>query len=352
MKHKLVLLRKRYVTSGLFALVLALGLLVIMPLVGQANTVNISDAAHVLNVSQVRTEAANLPDPINIYTTNTFNGSKSSFDQETRSHISSSNLLVIAIDTVNHHLAIVGGSNVPLSNSQYNDATQAFVSAYSSNNSDYTAATIASIHSLRDALGSSSNGGVTGSSATNGGIFSGLLGTLLCVGLLILVIAGVFFVIRRRRSGFGQRAMPMGGNAMPYNQPYPPNYGGPYNQGYPPNYGGPYNQGQGMNPWAAGGLGAAAGGLLGYELGKERGEDEMREQGQYQGGNWGGGGNDFGGGSSADFGNNNGGDFGGGSSADFGSGGDGGGNFGGGDFGGGGGGDFGGGGGGGGSGDF
>ena len=338
MKHKLVLSRRRFVNSSLLALVLALGLLLIMPLVGQANTVYISDAAHVLNVSQVRAEAANLPDPINIYTTNAFNGSTSSFDQETRSHITSSNLLVIAIDTVHHHLRIDGGSNVPLSNSQYNDATQAFVSAYSSNNSDYTAATIASIHSLRDALGTSSSGGVTGSSSTNGGIFSGLLSTLLCVGLLILVIAGVFFVIRRRRFGFGRSAMPMGSNPMPYNQPYPPNYGGPYNQGYPPNYGGPYNQGQGMNPWAAGGLGAAAGGLLGYELGKEQGEDEMREQGQYQGGgnDFGGGNNggDFGGGSGADFGNNNGGDFGGGSGADFGSGGDGG------NFGGGGGGDF------------
>ena len=51
--------------------------------------------------------------------------------------------------------------------------------------------------------------------ATNGGIFSGLLSTLFCVGLIILVIAGVFFVIRRRRSGFGQSAMPMG-NPMPY----------------------------------------------------------------------------------------------------------------------------------------
>ncbi len=334
MKHKLALSRKRYVTGGLFALVLALGLLLIMPLVGQANTVYISDAAHVLNAGQVRTEAANLPDPINIYTTNTFNGSTSSFDQETRSHLTSANLLVMAIDTVHKHLAIVGGSNVPLSNSQYNDATQAFVSAYSSNNSSYTAATIASISSLRSALG-----GVSSSNSTNGGIFSGLLSTLLCVGLIILVIAGVFFVIRRRRSGFGRSAMPMGGNPMPYNQPYNRPYNQPYNQGYPPNYGGPYNQGQGINPLAAGGLGAAAGGLLGYELGKEQGEDQMRDQGQYQGG---GGGNDFGGGSSADFGSNNGGDFGGGSGADFGSGGDGGG----------GGGDFGGGGGGGGSADF
>ena len=83
------------------------------------------------------------------------------FDQQTQTHITSSNLLVMAIDTVHKHLAIVAGSSVPLSNSQYTAATQAFASAYSSNNNSYTAATIASIHSLRDALGSSSNGGVT-----------------------------------------------------------------------------------------------------------------------------------------------------------------------------------------------
>ena len=51
---------------------------------------------------------------------------------------------------------------------------------------------------------------------------------------------------------------------QPYNQGYPPDY---YGQGYPPGYYGPgYPQRQGMNPWAAGGLGAAAGGLIGYEL--------------------------------------------------------------------------------------
>ena len=86
----------------------------------------------------------------------------------------------------------------------------------------------------------------------------------------------------------------------------------------------------------AGGLGAAAGGLLGYELGKERGEREAREdQGYYGGdqgspgdpsqygggsvGDFGGGdsGGDFGGGSVGDFGGDDGGDYGGGSSGSF-----------------------------------
>jgi len=310
-------------------------MLFIIPIVALANTVNISDAANVLNVSQVRSEAANLPDPINIYTTSTFNGSTSAFDQQTRGHITSSNLLVMAIDTAHKHVTIVGGSNVPLSNSQYNNAVQAFVSAYHSNNGDYTASTIAAIQSLRSTLGAApittGNGNVPAgngnTAAQSGGLSAGLLGTLLCVGLVVLIVVGVLFAVgRRRRMGYGQGAGVSMGNTMPYQQPY----NQPYNQGYgyPPNYGGPYNQGQGMNPLVAGGLGAAAGGLLGYELGKDQGEDQMREQDQNQ--NQGGGGNDFGGGSSADFGNG-GGDFGGGAGADFGGGGGGGG----GDFGGG-----------------
>ncbi len=346
MWHFPILSRMRHFHMMAIAVGLALSMLLITSVVGWANTVTISDAANVLNVSQVRSEAANLPYPIAIYTTNTFSGSTSAFDQQTRTHITSSNMLVMAIDTFHKHVTIVGGSSVRGSNSQYDAATQAFVSSYRSNNGDYTAATIAAIRSLRSNLGSSStsngNSSNTGSSAS-GGIFSGLFGTLCCIGLLVLIVGGIIFAVRRRGSGFGRRAAPMGDPAM-YNQPY----NQPYNQGYPPNY----NQGGGINPLAAGGLGAAAGGLIGYELGKERGEDQMREQGYYQqGGNFDNGGGQFGGGSSADFGGG-GGDFGGGSSADFGGGGGGdfGGGGGGGDFGGGGGGDFGGGGGGGGGG--
>lgn len=337
MRHVRTWSRIRHGRRGLLAVVLALSMLCILPIVALANTVNISDAANVLNVSSVRSEAGNLPDPINIYTTNTFSGSTSAFDQQTRGHITSPNLLVMAIDTAHKHVTIVGGSNVPLSDSQYNNAVQAFISAYRSNNGDYTASTIAAVQSLRSALGAApittGNGNVpagNGNTATqSGGLSAGVVGTLFCVGLLVLIVAGAFFLVgRRRRMGYGQSGVPLN-NPMPYQQPY----NSPYNQGYPPNYGGPYNQGQGMNPLVAGGLGAAAGGLLGYELGKDQGEDQMREQDQNQGGNWNGGGNDFGGGSSGDFGGGGGGDFGGGGGGDFGGGG-------GGDFGGGGSGNF------------
>jgi hypothetical protein len=314
----------------------ALCLLLAVTTSALAATVNISDQAGVLNQSQVQSVASSLPYPINIYTANNFQGTSSDFDQRTRSHLTNPNLIVIAIDTVHKHLAIVGGSNVPLSSSQYNAAVQAFKNSF--NGGDYTGATVAAIRSLQNSLNSApvapgNNPGSRNTPAPGGGLFGGLgTSTLCCIGLLVLAALALFAFFRRRRSGglFGRNpAMAPPPPYNPYNQPYPPNYG--------PGYG-PYNQGGGIGPLGAGGLGAAAGGFLGYELGKEAGEREDREQGGYQGDNSGGnfGGGDFGGGASGDFGGG-GGDFGGGA---------------GGDFGGGGGGDFGGGGGGGSSGNF
>jgi hypothetical protein len=294
--------------TGLFAIIGALCLLCITVTVTFANTVNIYDNAGVLNQSQVRSEASSLSYPIAIYTTNSFGGSTSSFDQTAVSKISNSNLIVIAIDTVHHHLAIVGGRSVSLSNSQYTDARNAFSSNFHSN--DYTTATVAAVRSLHDA----SSGGlsVPGLGSSSGGGIG--FGTLCCIGLLVLAALAGFGVIRGRRRGSG--FFNQGFNRGPIAPPYNPNYN-QYNQPYPPNYGPGYpgyNQNQGMNPLAAGGLGAAAGGLLGYELGKEQGERE---------GDQGGDGGGFGGGSSGDFGggNNDGGGFGGGSSGDFGGGG-------------------------------
>jgi hypothetical protein len=300
--------------KGLLALIVTISLLFVTTTSILAATVNISDQARVLDQNKVRSAAQNLPYPVNIYTVNSFTGTTSDFDQQARTHITSPNLIVIAIDTVHHHLTIVGGSKVPLSDSQYSDAINAFRSNYSSGG--YTGATIAAIDSLK------SSGSGNGSSNGSGFALSGP-GWLCCIGLLVLAAIAVSGGIIGRRRGFFGRG-PMGGpmNApfqQPYNQGYPPNN---YGQGYPPGYYGPgYPQGQGMNPWAAGGLGAAAGGLLGYELGREQGEEEAREQGQNDGGDWNNSGSDFGGGASGDFGGGNGGDFGGGSGGDFGGGG-------------------------------
>ena len=284
---------------------------------GVNTTVHVYDNAGVLDQNRVQSEASSLPYSMDIYTVNTFQGTKPEFDNTTRAKLGNNPaLIVMAVDTVHHHLAIVRGSNVPLSSSQINGAVSSFINNY--NNGDYTGATIATIDSLRNSLGTSVG-------PTGGGIFSGLLGTLCIVGLVIVGAILLFGVFLRRRLGGGRYTRPPV-YQQPYQQP-------PYNQGYPPNYYGPpgYNQGQGpgINPLAAGGLGAAAGGFLGYELGKEAGENQAQEQGQGQGdGGWAGASGDFGsggnGGGSGDFGGGGGGDFGGGASGDFGGGGGGG----------------------------
>jgi hypothetical protein len=271
---------------------------------GGSNPVHIYDNAHVLEASSVQAAASNLPYPFDVYTTGTFTGSKSAFDQTTiRKLGGDSGRIVMAIDTARRHLYIARGARVPLSESEIGSTVGAFAAHFGSD--DYTGATLAAIDTMQKSLGT----GSTGNS------FAGALPALLCVGLLLLVMVGGFGLARRRR--FGAMA------PASYQQPvYPYMPGGASG---PP-------QG-GMNPWVAGGLGAAAGGVLGYEMGKEAGEHEVQRS--YDGGGdfgGGGGGGDFGGGGGGgDFGGGGGGgDFGGGGGGDFGGGGGGGG--GGGDF--------------------
>ncbi|GHO92443.1 hypothetical protein KSF_024910 [Reticulibacter mediterranei] len=317
----------RRLGKGLGALLVVVALMLATTVSAFAATVHIQDNARVLN-SQVQSEAQSLSYPVDIYTITNYTASSSQFDNAADSKINSNNLIVIAINTTpgHQHIRITGGKSVPLTSSDYSNAASTFASNFKSQG--YSGATIAAIGSLRNALNSRSNSG--GGFPGTGGATSGFGGLWCCVGLLVL-LGILFFVFRRRRGGggggfFNRRGTPPP-PPPPYNQPYGPQYGQPpyggYNQGYPP------NQQQGMNPWAAGGLGAAAGGFLGYELGKNAGENENRGD---QGGNFGGGG-DFGGGGSADFGDNSGGgDFGGGGGSDFGGGGDSGGGGGGSDF--------------------
>jgi hypothetical protein len=310
--------------KGILASIAALCLVLILTVTAFAGSITISDQAGVLKQSQVQNAASSLGYPLSIYTVNNFNGTTADFDQRTTSHVTSSNLIVISISTNLRHVAIKGGSATGLTSGGATNAVDAFISSYKSN-SNYTDATVSSINSLESTLGSSGGSNTNGSGSSFLGIGGGCLIGLVILGLLF------FFVLRRNRSrggGFFNRPQYVDPN---YGQPYPPNYGPGYSN---------YPQNQGMNPLAAGGLGAAAGGLLGYELGKEQGEREERRDEGYYGGN----GGDFGGGASGDFGGGNAGGFGGGASGDFGGGG--GGDFGGGasgDFGGGGGGDAGGG---------
>ena len=141
--------RKRSLV-GLIATFATICLLLITTLGALADTVHISDKAGVLNTSQVQSEAAKLPYPVNIYTMNNFTVSESAFNQEAVRTLHDANnprLIIIAIDTGNKFLAIVGGKDVSTSNSVYNDAINAFKSNY--NGGDYTGATIAALRSLQ-----------------------------------------------------------------------------------------------------------------------------------------------------------------------------------------------------------
>jgi hypothetical protein len=128
-------------------------------------------------------------------------------------------------------------------------------------------------------------------------------------GILLMVLIGGGFLIARRP--FDRRnllnpplEMPWRSEYGPrdeYGQSVPPNqgYGRPmYGPGYrdprcgrpaygpgddPAGYGRPmygygYPQQTGMSPWAAGGLGAIGGGLLGYQLGQMAGEHDQQHQ--------------------------------------------------------------------------
>src|SRR6266851_5889256 len=162
----------RWLRKGFLAIV-AVFFLVLVSACGGSNAVHVYDNAGVLDQNRVQNEASSLPYSMNIYTVNTFTGTKAEFDRATLTKLgNNSNLIVMAVDTVHHHLAIVRGSKVPLSSSQINGAVSSFVNNY--NNGDYTGATIATIGSLRNSLGASVG-------PSGGGVFSGLLATLCIV---------------------------------------------------------------------------------------------------------------------------------------------------------------------------
>ena len=82
-----------------------------------------------------------LPDPVDVYTTTKFADDNAAFDQETQSKVTSSSLIVIAMNTQSHHLAIRTGKRSRVTQGAAQDAVQAFAHAYGSG--DYTGATIA-----------------------------------------------------------------------------------------------------------------------------------------------------------------------------------------------------------------
>ena len=291
----------------------ALYLVLILAVTAFASNVIISDQAGVLNQSQIRKAASSLRYPVAVYTVNGFSGSTQQFNQRATNTLNNHpNMIVIAIDTSKRYLFVTRGRDVPLTSTDTADARQAFASGF--NGGDYTGATVSSLNSLQNSLAAQTT---TSGGNTNNGNGFGVGGCL--VGLLIL--GGLIFLVMRRKraaglaggaglgSGIGglfnrQRATNTN-YGQPYQSNYPPdgpNYSQPHQSNYPPDgssYGQPQNayppnnnpgygpgygpgyppqqQGKGVNPLAAGGLGAAAGGLLGYELGKNQGGERDRQ---------------------------------------------------------------------------
>src|SRR5579883_2562729 len=284
--------RLRVPMLGLFALLFLLTL----SACGGSPSVEVYDNARVLNVPRVQRAASSLSNPVAIYTTNTFRGTQADFQRVAMQKLNGNpDLIVMAIDTGHRYLYIARGSNVPLSSAGINQAVSSFSTRF--NNGDYTSASVAALQSMRTSMNESSRS----RASSGGGLFSG--SSLFCciVPLLLILFLVLFAASRRggRRGGTMVGQNPFGQRRSPFGQP-------PEQGPYPEQP----QQGRGMNPWAAGGLGAAAGGLAGYELGRRQGQGEPRREDEF--GEATGGGGSFGGetGGGGSFGENApGGDF-------------------------------------------
>jgi hypothetical protein len=240
----------------------------------EAAAVSVHDDSHVLDVTQVQNQAATLPDPVAVYTTTKFADDKAAFDREAQAKVTGPTVVVIAVNTQSHHLAIRTGPRSRVTQQAAAAATQAFIDSYRGR-SDYTAATVAALGSIRTAIQAGAprqNGPVRHRTAYSSSGVS--IGGLLC--LAVVVAAVIAIVVRRRRrprQSFSTVADygAMGSNGQPGYGP-----AASYGPGYAPGYGQPGRSG--VNPWVAGGVGAAAGGLLGYELGRNEGREEERER--------------------------------------------------------------------------
>src|SRR5215470_18560682 len=167
------------------ALVTVCALFVLTTVTVQADTVTINDQAGVLDTGKVQAEAAQLPVPVLIYTTDTFTGDQDALNRSTRAQLPDQNTIAIGIDTVNKHVSIEAGTTVQVSDSQASDAVSAFQSNY--NGGDYTGATVAALDSLHNALG--------------GGGGSNPVWVAVAILLGLVVVVAVVIAIRRRRRG-------------------------------------------------------------------------------------------------------------------------------------------------------
>ena len=234
-----------------------------------ASTVQIQDDAHVLNATVVQNEAAALPVGVYIWATTQDAASKSTFDTDVRSKVSSTFPIVIGINTQSRHESIQIGSQarVPQSTAvaAESDASSAFLANMQTSH-DYTSAVTAALGKLRTDLVGANRGVAPGRRVAPHNAGSGLLGIMI---VLALVVVAVIVISRLRRRSSFRTGPSMMSSGPPPMDPYG-GYGG-YG-GYGPGYR------SGMSPGAAGAAGALGGGLLGYELGKMQGEEQQFRQ--------------------------------------------------------------------------
>ena len=161
------------------ALVMVCALFLLTTVNVQASTVTINDQSGVLDAGRVQAEAAKLPVPILITTTNTFTGNQDALNTSTREQVtnpvmSNPDAIAIGIDTVHRNISIEAGTNVSLSDSQASDAVSAFQSNIDTGG-DYTNATIAALDSVQNAL-------------SRIHLFQFIIGLLVVVGFLVIFV--------------------------------------------------------------------------------------------------------------------------------------------------------------------
>jgi hypothetical protein len=255
--------------------------------------VRIQDDAKILSAAdrQSITTAANAaPFAVAIWTSTAYS-TQAAFDSAVQQATGNPEV-ALAVDPVHKYSYIYNRGNTGLTQADTQAADQAANAQFG--NGQWGAGFTTAINRLASAAGArgtTSTGNPAGPitlPSSSGGLNLG--GGLLCclIPLALIALVGFFF--------FRNRGMNRGGAPVYPANAYPPQYP---NQGYGP---GPYppqggyypQQGSGIGGnIASGGLGALAGGAIGYELGRNAGEQQAGQQGGgFLGG--GGGGGDFG----------------------------------------------------------
>jgi hypothetical protein len=158
--RRLALGLKRLPLALFLPVVFSFMLIILLPqemgIAHASGVVNVYDNAEVLDKGQVEKAASGFQYNLDLYTTSSFPGDAGELANFARKHFTSLNvgMVVMVIDTVHRHLAIVdNGKNVSITDTNYQDALNAFRKAIGKDDPDYTKATVAAIQSLQSAIG-------------------------------------------------------------------------------------------------------------------------------------------------------------------------------------------------------